>query len=191
MSDENFFRVLPTRRRGLADLGLIRLKPGADPVAAQARLTALLPADVRVLIHDQYEDQELAYWTLTTPIGFIFKLGVAMGIVVGLIIVYQILYNDVNSHLPEYATLKAMGFPNSYMSAVVLRQALLLSIIGFLPGGALSVLIYKFAGDATLLPIHMTAGRMVGVYVLTALMCVGAGALAMRRVRLADPAEIF
>jgi putative ABC transport system permease protein len=183
--------VLPNRRRGLADLGLIRLKPGADVAQAQARLTALLPQDVRVHTHDEYVDRELAYWTQTTPIGFIFKMGVAMGIVVGLIIVYQILYNDVNSHLPEYATLKAMGYPNSYMSSVVLRQALLLSVIGFLPGGALSVLIYKFAGDATLLPIHMTVGRMVAVYLLTTFMCVGAGALAMRRVRLADPAEIF
>jgi putative ABC transport system permease protein len=43
----------------------------------------------------------------------------------------------------------------------------------------------------TLLPAYMTWERTTLVLALTIVMCVGSGVLAMRKVRLADPADIF
>jgi putative ABC transport system permease protein len=105
--------------------------------------------------------------------------------------VYQILYTDVSDHLDEYATLKAMGYRDRFLFSVVIQEAVILSLFGFLPGLGLSGLLYHLAAKATLLPLHMPVGRVVTVYLLTMVMCVISGALAMRKLRQADPAEIF
>jgi putative ABC transport system permease protein len=191
MSDETFLQVLPNRRLGIIDVGLIKLKSGADPERIKNELARILPADVRVLTHAEFAELEKTYWTTNTPIGFIFKLGVLMGIFVGCIIVYQILYSDVTDHLPEYATLKAMGYPDRFLFKIVLQESLILSVLGFFPGVFVSYFVYSVSRDATLLPLRMTFARSAAVYVLTAVMCTISAALAMRRLKAADPAEIF
>ena len=118
-------------------------------------------------------------------------MGVLIGLLVGCIIVYQILYTDVTDHLGEYATLKAMGYHDRALYSIVIQESIILSLFGFLPGVGLSMLAYHVARDATSLPIAMTFVRFVTVYILTALMCIISGALAMRKLRSADPAEIF
>jgi putative ABC transport system permease protein len=190
-SDETFLKIFSNRQRGIINIGLIRLKPGVDADRARAELVRLLPPDVRVLTHQEFIDLERAYWTSSTPIGFIFKLGVMVGVFVGCIIVYQILYSDVTEHLPEYATLKATGYPDSYLFKVVMQQALILSVFGFFPGVLISHFVFIVSRDATLLPLTMTLDRSVLVYGLTACMCAISGALAMLRLKAADPAEIF
>jgi putative ABC transport system permease protein len=191
VSDENFLRILPYRKRGLVNIGLIRLKTGVDPLEVRSRIAATLPKDVEVLTHQQMVGKELTYWTRNTPIGFVFKLGLIMGLIVGAIIVYQVLYTDVSDHLSEYATLKAMGYADGYLFSVVIQESMILSVFGFLPGIGLSQLLYSFAASATRLPIHLTAQRGAVVYALTLFMCVFSGLLAMRRLRNADPADIF
>jgi putative ABC transport system permease protein len=114
-----------------------------------------------------------------------------MGFIVGIVIVYQILYTDVSDHLPEYATLKAMGYRSRYLISVVLQEALILSVLGFLPGFFLCIGLYKLTRDATALPIDMTVDRGITVFILTVVMCVVSGAIAMRKVQAADPADIF
>lgn len=114
-----------------------------------------------------------------------------MGLIVGAVIVYQILYSDVSEHLSEYATVKALGYSDGYLFWVVLQEALILSVLGFPPGLLLSLGVYQIARSATLLPIAMTALRIGFVYLLTVAMCGLAGALAMRRLQYADPADIF
>jgi putative ABC transport system permease protein len=114
-----------------------------------------------------------------------------MGIFVGCIIVYQILYSDISDHLPEYATLKAMGYRDRDLRNCVLQEALILSVLGFIPGLLVSQLIYSIAGAATLLPLQMTWTRVLLVYVLTAGMCGLSGIFALRKLKSADPADIF
>jgi len=191
MSDETFLRLLPYRQPGIIDVGLIRLKPGADPQQVKAGISRILPPDVQVLTRSEFVDVERTYWATFTPTGFIFKLGVVMAIFVGCIIVYQILYSDVTEHLPEYATLKAMGYPDRYLFKVVMQQSLVLSILGYFPGVLVSHFVYTVAKDATLLPLRMTIPRAVAVYFLTAFMCMLSATLATRRLKAADPAEIF
>ena len=191
MSDETFVRLVPFRTRGLINVGLITLHAGQDRDRAKSEIAGLLPPDVRVLTHDEFVDLERRYWTTNTPIGFVFKLGVLMGLFVGCIIVYQILYSDVTDHLPEYATLKAMGYPDRFLLEVVLHEAAILSVFGFIPGAIISQGVYVVSRNATLLPLEMTWQRAAFVYVLTLGMCGLSAALAARRLKAADPAEIF
>jgi putative ABC transport system permease protein len=191
MSDETFLRSLPYRKRGIIDVGLIKLKPGADQERARKEIARMLPGDVRVLTHEEFVDLERKYWTTNTPIGFVFELGVLVGIFVGCIIVYQILYSDVSDHLPEYATLKAMGYPDRFLVKLVLQEAVILSVFGFFPGVLISQFVYIVSRNATLLPLQMTFARAITVYVLTVVMCGISAILATRRLKAADPAEIF
>jgi putative ABC transport system permease protein len=191
LSDTNFFRLLPGRSPEVVNFGLIKLKPGFDPERVRAQLAKVLPNDVRVLTHSQLGAVEREFWSSNTPIGFIFALGVLIGLVVGTVIVYQILYTDVTDHLHEYATLKALGYKNSFLFAVIIQESVILSVFGYIPGFLIALLVYSIARDATFLPLRMTPERGVVVYLLTVGMCVLSGALALRRLRRADPAEIF
>jgi len=150
-----------------------------------------LPPDVRVLTKQEYIDKERNFWASSTAIGFIFTLGTIMGFIVGTVIVYQILYTEVADHLVEYATLKAIGYPQKYLLIVILQEALILAILGYIPGLAFSLFLYQQARQATLLPVYMSAARAIQVLILTIIMCFISGAIAVRKLRYADPADIF
>ncbi|WP_236571430.1 ABC transporter permease DevC [Rhodovarius lipocyclicus] len=190
MSEVNFRRIF-SRDPAQTDLVALRLRPGADLGAVQARLQALLPDDVLVLTHPELVAAERAYWENGTPIGFIFLFGSVMGLVVGMVIVYQILFADIAGHLSEYATLKAMGYSNLYLSGVVLGAAIILAVIGFIPGFVTSLFLYDVVAKGTFLPLGMPVERAVGVFALIFGMCFTAGLLAMRKLRDANPADMF
>ncbi|MEB3348723.1 MAG: ABC transporter permease DevC [Cyanobacteriota bacterium] len=191
MSRETFLRLLPNTPPGSIELGLIRLQPGADPAAVLQRLQRSLPADVRVLSKEGFENFEKDYWRSSTAIGFIFTLGAGMGFVVGCVIVYQILYSDVSDHLPEYATLMAMGYPLPTLLGVVVREGLLLAMLGYLPAWVAGLGLYELVRRGTQLPVAMATERSLIVFTMILLMCLGSAALAMRKLADADPAEIF
>ena len=156
-----------------------------------ARLKQRLPDDVIVLSKQGFIDFEQNYWRSSTSIGFIFTLGAAMGFVVGCVIVYQVLYTDVSDHLPEYATLMAMGYRLSHLLGVVLREGVYLAVMGYVPAYLAGQGLYWFVRDATRLPVGMNATRALTVLVMILVMCVASSLLAMRRLVDADPAEIF
>ncbi|AHJ29584.1 heterocyst specific ABC-transporter, membrane spanning subunit [Nodularia spumigena CCY9414] len=190
-SDVNFLRIFNNRQRGLIDIGLVRLKRGqnADVVAQQLR--NYLPDEINVLTKSGFIEFERNYWASSTAIGFIFTLGTIMGFIVGTVIVYQILYTEVSDHLSEYATLKAIGYTQKYLLTVILQEALLLACLGYIPGWIVAMFLYSSARDATLLPVFMSYERAVTVLILTIIMCFVSGAIAVRKLRAADPADIF
>jgi len=190
-TDLNFLRIFPGRRPGNIELGLIRLAPGSDPSAVQRQIKGFLPNDVLVLTRDEFVQREVDYWNSSTPIGYIFTLGAVIGTIVGLIIVYQILFSDVQSHLAEYATLKAMGYTGGFLRGLVIRESFYLSVLGFIPALGLSILLYDQAEQATQLPLEMTLERGAVVFVVTVLMCAFSGMLAIRKLDKIDPAEVF
>ncbi|GAA6624296.1 ABC transporter permease DevC [Scytonema sp. NUACC26] len=190
-SDSTFLKLFPERQSDRIEVGLIQLKPGFDVAKVQAELTKELSGDVRILTPEGFAAVEKYYWESQGTIGFIFGLGVVVGFIVGIIIVYQILYSDVAEHLPEYATLKAMGYSDGYLIRVLLQEALLLAVLGFIPGFAIASALYQLTYAATLLPIAMTTSRAITVFVLTVGMCSFSGAVAMRKLQSADPADIF
>lgn len=190
-SRETFLQLMPSTPPGSIELGLIRLTPGADPAAVAARLKQMLPNDVSIYTKKGFEEFEKNYWRSSTAIGFIFTLGAAMGFVVGCVIVYQILYSDVSDHLPEYATLMAMGYRLIGLLGVVAREALILAVMGYLPAYAAGQGLYALVRSGTRLPVAMDPQRSLLVFGMILVMCMGSAAFAMRRLADADPAEIF
>ncbi|BAZ10388.1 DevC protein [Calothrix sp. NIES-4071] len=190
-SDINFLRLFNNHQQGLIEVGLIKLKSGADANAFAQKLRQYLTQEVNVMTKQQYIDFERNYWASNTAIGFIFTLGAIMGFIVGIVIVYQILYTEVNDHLSEYATLKAIGYTHKYLLRVILQESLLLAVLGYFPGLFITLFLYQKAREATLLPVFMTFSRAVIVLVLTIFMCYISGVIAVRKLNAADPADIF
>ena len=190
-SQETYLQLLPNTPPGSIEVGLIRLRAGADADEVVERLKRDLPDDVSVLTKTGFIAFEQNYWRSSTSIGFIFTLGAAMGFVVGCVIVYQILYSDVSDHLPEYATLMAMGYRLPTLLGVVAREGILLAVFGYLPAYAAGQGLYLLVRNATQLPVSMNLTRALTVFIMILVMCMGSATLAMRRLGDADPAEIF
>ncbi|HEY9889847.1 MAG TPA: ABC transporter permease DevC, partial [Candidatus Obscuribacterales bacterium] len=202
MSDHNFLRYFANRGPeeeersfATADIGLIKVEPGVDVDGLIQQLSAFLPNDVRVMRRsgpgDTFEAQERTYWRESTNIAFVFSLLTVMSFLVGIILVYQILYTDVADHWSEYATLKAMGYTNWFLLGVVMQEALILSVLGFIPGLLVSRLLYTGASNAIGLVFLMTPARIANLYLATLAMCLISGAIAVRKVQSTDPAEVF
>jgi DevC protein len=147
--------------------------------------------DVKVMTKSAFRDQERRFWRTSTPIGFIFGLGGLMGLIVGIVICYQVLATEVADHLPEFATLKAMGYGDLHLCGVVLQQALWLALCGFIPGVLVSLGLYSLLGEQTGLPMALTWDRAATVLAGTVVMCTLSGLITLRKVLTADPAELF
>jgi len=190
-SPENFLRFFPERSPGQITLGLVKVNPGVDLEQVLAEIKAILPPDTIASTKQQYVDEEQAYWQKTTPIGIVFTFGTVMAFVVGTVIVFQILSTDVNDHISEYATFKAMGYRDRYLLLIVLEQSLILASLGFIPGLALALGQYTLIRNLGALPISMTFARLALVFSLTIVMCMVSGVIATRKLQSADPADNF
>ena len=193
VSDSTFLRIFQGvgRQSGMIDVGLVALKPGAKPQKILANLKSHLPKDVQIFTRQGFRDFEKDYWATRTPIGFTLNLMLTMGSIVGVVIVYQILYSNISNHLVAYATLKAIGYRNQYLLSVVFQQALILAILGYIPGFAISWILYEMARNATRLPMVMSFHQASLILVSTIIMCTASGALAVGKLRAAEPADIF
>ncbi len=190
-SDLNYLRLFPERDPSNVTVGLVHLEQDAGAKETRSAIEAALPGDIVVMTPGQFQAMEVAYWNFNTPIGYVFNFGVIMGFFVGAIIVYQILFSDVQDHLKEYATLKAIGYTDGYLARVVLQEAAILAVAGFIPALLLTWQLFIRAAAATNLPLALTprlSGQVLG---LTLGMCIAAGLLALRKVRSADPADVF
>lgn len=181
-------------------LGLIRLKAAARGRANALKVRDELsrsiftvhPSDeVRVLTRDDIREQERKYWTRRTPVGVVFMMGVIVAVMVGVIFVYQVMATDISDHFAEYATLRAIGYSASYLSGVVLLQALLLAILGYIPAILAAQGLYYLGQQWAQLPLFMSWERAGGVLLLALAMCSASGMLALRKVKAADPADLF
>jgi len=191
VGENTFYFLFPEKNPNKIEMGLIQLKPGSDPLAVQRALQPLMSKDVKVLTRAELSNLELTYWKRNSSVGFIFSLGVLVGFVVGSIIVYQILFGDVMNSLPQYATLKAMGYTDRYVISVVIQQSAILAFVGFIPGVLTSMGLYWLLATVTKLSVFMTTTRALQVLLLTFVMCVGSGALATRKLVQLDPADVF
>ncbi|MDJ0714592.1 MAG: ABC transporter permease DevC [Prochloraceae cyanobacterium] len=189
-SDVNYIRIFGSQSADNIQVGIITLKPGANPQKVIAGLQQTLPDDIKVIDRASFIALEKDYWN-KEPAGIIFNFGIIMGFVVGIIIVYQVLYTDVNDHLPEYATLKAMGYSDTSLLMVVFQEATILAVLGFVPGFTFSAGLYGFLGSLTQIAVIMSVDVALTVFLLTLLMCIISAAIAVQKLRSADPADIF
>jgi putative ABC transport system permease protein len=192
VSDQTFLALFPDRRSGAPDHIFLRVAAGADPEGVAARLRDLVSSkSLRIRSYADAASEELSYQQTKRPTGIIFGFGVIIGILVGLVIVYQVLSTDVADHLSEYATFKAMGYGQGFFLSIVLEEALILGVLGFIPGFAVANLLLIGMAKATTLPLEMTAGMAISVFVGTVIACSMSGAIATRRLVAADPADLF
>jgi putative ABC transport system permease protein len=190
-SDWNYIRLFGADSLDGIAVGVLTVEPESAPQTVLARLRARLPKEVQVMTRQDYVDYEITFWSSQHPAGTIFNFGAIMGFIVGVVVVNQVLYSDVNDHLPEYATLKAMGYSDRRLLMVVFQEGILLAILGFIPGFGFSVGMYGLLGSLTRIPLAMKLEVAVQVFTVTLLMCLISAAIAMRKLRSADPADVF
>lgn len=192
MSLATFSQIWPAAQNGLVNVGVIKLKEGADPEAVVGKLEKVYNSrDVKVMTKQAYIRAEKDYWAVRTPIGFVIGASMAVAIFVGAVIVYQILYTDVTDHIPEYATLKAIGFSDSFFVMIIVQESFILSFFGFIPGAVLAEVLYILTRNIANMPTVMSFANLALVFALSVSMCVVAGLLATRKLRKAKPADIF
>jgi putative ABC transport system permease protein len=190
MSDWTYAQWYGANFLDQVSVGCLTLDPGADWEAVRSRLQATLPPDVRVLTQTELAAAEQAF-RASLPNGKVLNFGALMGFIVGLVIVYQVLYTDISDHLPKYATLKAMGYSDTSLLRVILQEALILAVLGFIPGYFASYGVYHLLTHITRVPLTMRTTVAVQVFILTLIMCGISGAIAMNKLRSADPADVF
>ncbi len=177
--------------RDVVDMGLIRVKPGANVNEVRQRLLAALPPEALLLTPEEILSREILITTQRSPAGIVFGIGLIVGFAIGVIICYQILFNEVNDHLPQFATLKAMGHPPRFISGIVLHEALLMAVAGFIPGLLAGAGLYLLIEHFTQIRMFLTPGRILLIFALTSGMCLIAGHLALKKVHSTDPADLF
>ena len=190
-SDWNYLRLYGADSIENVKVGVLNIEKGEDAATIEHRVKQSLPNMVAVMTHREFVAAEKDFWDKNHPAGTIFNFGVAMGFVVGVVIVYQVLFSDVNDHLAEYATLKAMGYPDRSLLLVVFQEAIILAVLGFAPGFGISIGMYALLESLTQMPLAMGSKVALRVLFLTVTMCLASGAIAIRKLQAADPAEVF
>ncbi|MBW4612865.1 MAG: ABC transporter permease DevC [Desmonostoc vinosum HA7617-LM4] len=190
MSDWNYAQRNGQDSLKQVRVGVVTLEKGANLSAVQTQLRQSLPSDINVLTHKELIQREQQFYE-SQPEGIILKFGTIVGFIVGVIILYQVLYSDVSDHLSEYATLKAMGYADRALLLVVLQEAVILGVMGFIPGFVASLGIYQLLATLTRIPLTMKASVAIQVFILTIIMCAVSGAIATTKLRSADPADVF
>lgn len=192
MSDRTFASLL-SRGAGPpgVEAGVVKLAAGADPSRVQAALKAAVPADIAVMTKAQLIAFERNFQAEVSSAGPIFAIGTIVGFVVGMLISYQVTFTEIADRLPQYATLKAIGYPTVYLLRVVLEQAALNAVAGWVPAWLLSLGLYRLISQIALLPLHMDVRISLLSLGLTLGMCLISAAIAVRRVIRADPATVF
>jgi len=190
-SDQTFSQSLGGYPLDQVNMGMLKLAPSADPADVVARLNQRLPQDVMVLTRAELSDREQEHWMKNTSIGVLVTFGLAVSLIVGTVFVYQVISSDISNRLKEFATLKAIGYPGRYLSKVVLQQALYLSILGYIPGYLISILLFRLTREYGGVPTYMTPFVAIAVLVLTVSMCMISALLALRKAHAADPADLY
>jgi putative ABC transport system permease protein len=191
MSERTFADIFKGLSLDSTSLGLVKLKDGADPEQTVADLRAALPDDVHVYTRAAILERERQFWDKQTSVGTIFNFGVLVALIVGVVFSYQVISSDIANRLAEYATLKAIGNTNRYVSQIVLQQSLFLAVLGYVPALLISLGLYALTASQAHIPMDMTWPRVLGVFALAVTMCSLSGLLALRKVWGADPAELY
>jgi putative ABC transport system permease protein len=172
-------------------MAIVTLASGADPERARARIAEALGPSVRVFVKSGLAERETAYLRRIAPLGLLFGAGMTAGLFVGLVMCYQVLYMAVRRRLKAFATIKAMGFGNSFILKTILEQALALGLAGYALGLALTLVAYETLAARSALPIELTWGRASSVAIACLAACGLAGAIAAVRAMRTPPAELF
>jgi len=167
---------------------LVRVAPGSSVEDVRKSLQTRLP-DADVLTHQGFRKRSLDYWLFETGAGSGLIAGAVLAIIVGIVVVSQTLYASTKEHINEFATLRALGASAGFIRKVILWQAVLSALMGYVLGMVLAKVVTYLLSD--MLPILMTFNLIWGLLVLTVGMCVLAAVSAILKVVRIDPAVVF
>jgi len=173
------------------NLGLLQLKDPATAARVKKELERRLPADVYLFTRDELAGHERDHWTKNLPVGRFFVVGVFVAFGVGVLFIYQMMVGDIRKHQAQYATLKALGYGNGYLTRVVLWQGLLLGLAGFVPAVLVAYGLFAAIRSAARIALFLTPGLMLLVFVTTLAICLLSSLFALRKVYEAAPADLF
>lgn len=189
-SELNFYRLLniPLDR---VSIGLVKVEPGADPAAVRTALSQALEGRAKVMLRDEYIAAEKRFYATRTPIGIIFNIGLLVGVVVGVVFISQVLHGLVDSNLREYAVLAALGYRKFFFVAIVFEIATAIAVLTFFPSVGISSILYWLAGAATQLPLTLRLENILAIFGITLVMGNLAAIITMRKLKLANPLDLF
>lgn len=168
---------------------LVRLAPGANVEAVRGGLLKKL-TKVEVLTPAEFRKRSRDFWLFGTGAGAALFGGAILGVIVGAVVVAQTLYSSTKDHLPEFATLRAMGSSSFYIQQVIVGQALLSAVIGFGCAACVDLVVVVSTANSAL-PVVMTPGLMLWLFALTVAMCIASAIAAIVQVLRIDPAVAF
>lgn len=168
---------------------LVTVAPGADVATVAADLSRRI-ADVDVHTTAAFAKISSDYWLFSTGAGTSLIMSMVLGLVVGVVIVAQTLYATTMDRLSEYATLRAIGGSNAYLYRIILKQAAISAALGYAIGMGLSLALVAGARDASAAPV-LPAPLILGLGVVTLVMCLAAALISIRKVMGIDPVSVF
>ncbi|KAB1073466.1 FtsX-like permease family protein [Methylobacterium planeticum] len=189
-SDLNFYRYLhaPLDR---VSLGIVRVADGADPVATKQALQRQLGPRARIFLKDEFIANEINFYAYRTPIGFIFNVGLAVGVFVGIVFISQVLHGIIADNVREYAALRAIGYDHTFFRYLVAFIAVALAVVTYLPSIAVTLLIYHVAASVTKLPLDLKSQYLVAILAIVVAMGLTAAIFSAKKLRRVDPVDLF
>ena len=189
-SDLNYYRLLgiPLDR---GSLGVVRVTKGYDPLVVKQAIERQLGPQARVFLRDDFVKNEQKFYAEETPIGFIFGAGLAVGVVVGIVFISQVLHGIVSDNMREYATLRAMGYKQSFFVTLVSSIAIAISIITYIPSSIVAFFVYRLAASATKLPMVMKGSYLLEIFFIVVTMGLIAAFLSTKKLKQANPVDLF
>jgi len=168
---------------------LVQTQPGANIEKVRQDLKGRLEG-AEVLLKAEFRDRSLTQWLFRTGAGVALIGGALLGSLVGTVIVAQTLYSSTKDHLGEFATLRALGSSSGYIHKVILAQAGISAVVGYLLGISIALTILVLSHN-TALPMVMTPGLAFWLFTLTVGMCAISALSAIVKVTKIDPATVF
>jgi putative ABC transport system permease protein len=189
-SDLNYYRYLrvPLDR---VSLGVVRVAKGYDPPAVKEALDRRFGSRARVFLKEEFTDNETNFYARKTPIGFIFNAGLAVGVFVGIVFIVQVLHGIISDNIREYATLRAIGYNQSFFVRLVAVIAVSIAVVTYLPSTLITLLIYKVASSVTKLPLNLKESYLIEVFLLVVTMGLVATFVTTKKLKQADPVDLF
>ena len=189
-SEANFLKTFGFNQ-GEIVAGLIHVKPGVDVPHLISQIQNYLPDDVRVMSKEELIQEDKKYIEHSSPIGIVIFFSMFFSIFIGIVVLYQVLYQNISRFTKEYATLKAIGYSQSFLVKIVLEQVLFFAIVGYIPGFIISCFIYDALASATKMKFLMSFDIAVVVLFSIFLICAVSGMIATNKLKEANPVDVF
>jgi putative ABC transport system permease protein len=165
----------------------IGLQPGARVEEVKRRLLARIP-DVTVFTRRELHDAETRYFLARNPVGIVFGMGTVVAALIGAAIVAITLYSTVVDRTRDYGMLKAIGARRRDLFQLLMVQAWLFALAGYLIGaGGFFLIRHAYPS----LPMKATPAMLLGIAVAAFASCTLASIAAVRRVLSLDAAIVF